>query len=166
METAVNFSLVNEDSLSIQVNGKWQMETEVPSTEEMMEQLTQHPSIKRIVFDAKALTTWDSSLLIFFFDTAKLAAKNKIQIEKDGLPAGVLQFIDLATAVPKKEDARKSVSREGFFARVGSDVTDFVKSAGELVTFIGAAFVAFVRMVTGRARFRASNMGLFLQEAV
>lgn len=164
-ETAVNFSLMNQDSLSVQVNGKWRMETEVPSTEEMLEQLTQHPSIKRIVFDAKALTTWDSSLLIFFFDTAKLAAKNEIQIEKDGLPAGVRQLIDLATAVPKKEDASKSVSREGFFARVGSDVTDFAKSAGELVTFIGAAFVAFVRMVTGRARFRASDMGLFLQEA-
>jgi len=94
-----------------------------------------------------------------------VARKEEIQIKKDGLPAGVRQLIDLATAVPKKEDAKQSVSREGFFARVGSDVTDFIRSAGELITFIGAASVAFVRMVTGRARFRGSDLGVFLQGA-
>jgi len=44
------------------------------------------------------------------------------------------------------------------------DVTDFVKSAGELIAFIGATFVAFMRMLTGRALFRVSDLGLFLQE--
>jgi phospholipid/cholesterol/gamma-HCH transport system permease protein len=73
--------------------------------------------------------------------------------------------MDLATAVPKREDVKQSVSRAGFFARVGSEATDFAKSAGDLVTFTGAAFEAFVRMVTGRARFRASDLWLFLQEA-
>ncbi|MCJ7686789.1 MAG: ABC transporter permease [Desulfobacteraceae bacterium] len=164
-ETGVDFSLLNKEVLSVLLNGKWQMETDVPSTKTMMEQLDRQPSIKRIVFDATALTTWDSSLLIFFFEISKLAAEKKIQVEKNGLPAGVRNLIDLATAVPKKEDASQSVSREGFFAKVGSDVTDFAKSAGDLVIFIGAAFEAFVRMVTGRARFRASDLGLFLQEA-
>ena len=100
-EAAVNFNLVNEDSLSVQVNGEWQMETEVPSTETIMEQLSRHPSIKRIEFDATALTTWNSSLLIFFFEISKLAAKKKIQVDEDGLPSGVRQLIELATAVPR-----------------------------------------------------------------
>jgi phospholipid/cholesterol/gamma-HCH transport system permease protein len=164
-ETGVDFSLLNKEVLSVLLNGKWQMETDVPSTETMMGQLVQHPSIKRIVFDSTALGSWDSSLLIFLFEISKLAAEKKIQVEKDGLPAGVRQLIYLATAVPKKEDASQSVSRAGFFARVGSDVTDFAKSAGDLVIFIGAAFEAFVRMDKGRARFRASDLGLFLQEA-
>ena len=164
-EADVVFSVADEDSLSVQVNGEWRMETDVPSTETMLKQLSQHPSIKRVVFDATKLGSWDSSLLIFFFEISKLAAERKIQVEEDGLPAGVRQLIQLATAVPKKEDARQSVSRAGFFARVGTDVIDFYKSAGDLVTFIGAAFVAFVRMLTGRARFRASDLGLFLQEA-
>jgi phospholipid/cholesterol/gamma-HCH transport system permease protein len=103
--------------------------------------------------------------VIFLFGISKLASEKKIRVEKDGLPAGVRQLIDLATAMPKREDTSQSVSRAGFFARVGSDVTDFAKSAGDLVTFTGAAFDAFVRMVTGRARFRASDLRLFLQEA-
>ena len=164
-DAAVHTTLTDEETLTVHLNGEWQMETDVPSTEPMMEQLNQHPSIKRMAFDATAFGSWDSSLLIFFFEISKLAAKKQIEVEKEGLPAGVRQLIDLATAVPKKEDARQSVSRAGFFARVGSDVTDFAKSAGELVTFIGAAFEAFLRMVTGRARFRASDLGLFMQEA-
>ncbi|HIJ41730.1 MAG TPA: ABC transporter permease [Deltaproteobacteria bacterium] len=164
-DAAVHMSLTGEEILTVHLKGKWQMETDAPSTETMGEQLEQHPSIKRVAFDATALGSWDSSLLIFFFEISKLSAKKNVEVEKEGLPAGIRQLIDLATAVPKKEDARKSVSRAGFFARVGLDVTDFVKSAGDLVTFIGAAFEAFVRMVMGRARFRASDLGLFLQEA-
>ena len=125
-EADVVFSVADEDSLCVQVNGEWRMETDVPSTETMLKQLSQHPSIKRVVFDATKLGSWDSSLLIFFFEISKLAAERKIQVEEDGLPAGVRQLIQLATAVPKKEDARQSVSRAGFFARVGTDVIDFV----------------------------------------
>ena len=164
-EAAVDFSLLNKEVLSVHLNGKWQMDQDVPSKEEMENQLHQHPAVKHIVFDSTALNAWDSSLLIFLFDLTKVARKRKIQIEKDGLPAGVRQLMDLATAVPKKEDASQSVSREGFFAKVGSDVTYFIRSAGELITFIGAAFEAFVRMVTGRARFRTSDLGAFLQGA-
>jgi phospholipid/cholesterol/gamma-HCH transport system permease protein len=164
-DAAVQFSLSGEEILTVYLKGKWQMETEVPTTKEMLDQLDQHPSVKRIVFDATELGSWDSSLPIFFFEISKLAAKKKTEVQKDGLPAGVRQLIDLATAVPKKEDASQTVSRAGFFTRVGSDVTHFAKSAGELVTFIGAAFEAFLRMITGRARFRFSDLGLFLQEA-
>ncbi len=164
-DAAVQFSLTGKETLTVHLKGKWQMEAEVPSTEAMVEQLDQHPNVNRIVFDSAELGSWDSSLPIFFFEISKLAAKKKTAVQKDGLPTGVRQLIDLATAVPKKEDASQTVSRTGFFARVGSDVVDFAKSAGELVTFIGAAFVAFVRMITGRARFRAVDLGLFLQEA-
>ena len=163
-EAAVDFSLLNEEVLSVHLNGKWQMDQDVPSKEGMEDQLHQHPTVKQIVFDSASLNAWDSSLLIFLFDLTKVARKRKIQIEKDGLPAGVRQLMDLATAVPKKEDASQSVSREGFFARVGSDVVDFTKSAGDLITFIGAAFAALLRMVTGHARFRGSDLRLFLQQ--
>ena len=164
-EAAVDFSLLNKEVLSVHLNGKWQIDQDVPSKEELADQLHQHPAVKQIVFDSTALNAWDSSLLIFLFDLTKVARKKEVEIRKDGLPSGVRQLMHLATAVPKKNDATQSVSREGFFARVGTDVIDFAKSAGDLVTFIGAAFVAFLRMVTGRARFRASDLGLFLQGA-
>ncbi|EFK09809.1 conserved hypothetical protein [delta proteobacterium NaphS2] len=164
-DAAVQYSLTESETLTVHLQGNWQMESGVPSSGALLDQLDQHSSIKRIEFDATELGSWDSSLPIFFFEISKLAVEKKTKVQKDGLPAGVRQLIDLATAVPKKEDARQTVSRAGFFGHVGSEVIDFTKSAGELITFIGAAFEAFVRMITGRARFRATDLGIFLQEA-
>ena len=76
-DAAVQFSLTGEETLTVHLKGKWQMETDVPSTEEMIEQLDQHPSIKYIVFDATELDSWDSTLPIFFFEISKLAAKKR-----------------------------------------------------------------------------------------
>jgi len=163
-EAAIDFSLLNKEVLSVNLKGKWRIDQDMPFKEDMADQLRQHPAVKHIVFNSTALKAWDSSLVIFILDLSKVALRTEIEVKKDGLPSGVQQLIDLATAVPKKEDARKSVAREPFFARVGSDVVDFTKSAGDLVTFIGAAFVALVRMVTGHARFRGSDLRLFLQQ--
>jgi phospholipid/cholesterol/gamma-HCH transport system permease protein len=163
-DAAVQFSLTGAELLKVHLRGKWQMEGDVPPSDAVVEQLQQHPSIKRIVFDATDLGSWDSSLLIFSLEISKFALEKKIEVEKKDLPAGLRQLIDLASAVPKNEDARKSVSREGFFARVGTEVTDFAESAGELIGFVGAAAEAFLKMLVGRARFRASDLWLFLQE--
>ena len=103
-EAAVDFSLLNKEVLSVHLNGKWQIDQDVPSKKEMADQLRQHPAVKHIVFDSTALNAWDSSLVIFILDLTNATRKKDIGIPKDGLPAGVRQLIDLATAVPKKED--------------------------------------------------------------
>ena len=83
---------------------------------------------------------------------------------RKGLPEGIRQLINLATAVPKKEDARKSVTHEPFLSRIGSDTVNFVKSSGELISFIGSAAVALAKLMTGRASFRSIDLGIFLQD--
>ena len=92
----------------------------------MLDQLDQHPNVKRIVFDASELGSWDSSLPIFFFEISKLAAKKKTEVQKEGLPAGVRQLIDLATAVPKKGgcEPNRQPGRV-LYGRVGSEVCRF-----------------------------------------
>jgi len=66
-EAAVDFSLLNNEVLSVHLNGKWQIDQDVPSKKEMADQLHQYPTVKHIVFDSTALDAWDSSLLIFSF---------------------------------------------------------------------------------------------------
>ena len=50
-EAAVDFSLLNKEVLSVHLNGKWQIDQDVPSNEGMEDQLHQHPTVKQIVFD-------------------------------------------------------------------------------------------------------------------
>jgi phospholipid/cholesterol/gamma-HCH transport system permease protein len=162
-EAEIQLKRMPGDTLGIDLRGKWHLGEDIPSTGKVREELQAHPATKQIVFAAKSLSSWDSSVLTFLVEVMQLAAKGGIQVRKEGLPAGVQQLIGLATAVPKKEDARKSVAREPFFAKVGSDALDFVGSAGELITFVGGTFVALARMMTGRARFRGFDLGTFLQ---
>jgi phospholipid/cholesterol/gamma-HCH transport system permease protein len=106
----------------------------------------------------------DSSILTFLVEVMELCSKSGIRVSKEGLPKGVQQLMDLATAVPKKEDARKSVTHEPFLSKIGSDTLRFVQSSGEMVSFIGAAFLAFIRLINSRARFRSFDLGIFLQD--
>ena len=74
------------------------------------------------------------------------------------------QLIDLAAAVPKKEDAQKSVVDESVLSRVGSEAIQFVKSTGELIAFVAVTSIALVRLIKGRARFIFSDLRLLIQE--
>lgn len=161
----VHFSRSPGDILTVFLTGDWQLEQDIPSAEKVQEQLRADFDVKSIVFDSTLLTSWDSSLLIFLSEILKLPENRAIKIKQDGLPPGVRQLISLATAVPKKEDARKSVTHEPFLTRIGSDAVHFVRSSGELISFIGEASVAFARLITGRARFRLLDLGVFLQDA-
>jgi phospholipid/cholesterol/gamma-HCH transport system permease protein len=163
-EATINLERLPGEILAIHLAGKWQLGKDVPSAENARAELIAHPTVKGIVFNTDALSFWDSSILTFLVEILKLSVKEGIKIEKDGLPSGVRQLIDLATAVPKKEDAQKSVVHESVLSRVGSDTIHFIKSAGELISFVGETSVAFIRMITGRARFLTSDLWLLIQE--
>lgn len=152
------------DILGVHLTGKWQLGQDVPPVAKVQEQLHTSPPIKGVVFDTKALTAWDSSILAFLVEVMKFCSEAAVQVSKKGLPKGVQQLMDLATAVPKKEDARKSVTHDPFLSKIGSDTLRFVQSSGEMVSFVGAAFLAFIRLITGRARFRSFDLGVFLQD--
>ena len=74
------------------------------------------------------------------------------------------RLLDLASAVPEKKDARKESGRAPFLARVGEATLEAGKSAGEMLSFIGEAFLAFIKLLRGKARFRRSDLTLLIQE--
>lgn len=163
-EATIHLERLPGEILAIHLAGKWQLGKDVPSAENARAELTAQPIVKGIVFNTDALSFWDSSILTFLVEILKLSVKEGIRIEKDGLPSGVRQLIDLATAVPKKEDAEKSVVHESVLSRVGSDTIHFIQSAGELISFVGETSVALIRMITGRARFLTSDLWVLIQE--
>ncbi len=160
----MNVGRMADDTLIIGLSGNWQIGYANPPVSDVLQQIEKEPAVKQIMFESKALIGWDSSILTFLVQVIKSASMKDVRIEQDGLPHGVQKLLTLATAVPKKEDARKTVLREAFLARVGSDFMAFVKSTGDLIAFVGESFVAIISLVTGRARFRSLDLGLFLQD--
>jgi len=153
-----------DDTLFVQLAGDWRDGAARPPAGEVLDRIRAARPFRRLVFDASALTGWDSGLLTLLARIVRGSEREGVQVDLEGLPAGVRTLMALATAVPPKEDARTPEPREGFFARVGSDALAFVTSAFELAAFVGETAVAAARGLAGRARFRSGDLALFLQE--
>lgn len=161
----LGFDRPTGDTLLVRLAGSWKIGQQLPSADEVERQVESAPEIRRISFDTKDLGVWDSGLLTFLIKVIDQCSRRNIDTEKEGLPQGVQRLIALATAVPEKKDARQQLKQESFLGHVGGDAIKFVRSTGELITFIGEACVATARLLIGKARFRPFDLRLFLQES-
>ena len=50
-----------------------------------------------------------------------------------------------------------------FLAHLGDETVNFFESAGDLLGFIGAAFIAVLRLLSGQAQFRRTDLWLIMQ---
>jgi phospholipid/cholesterol/gamma-HCH transport system permease protein len=148
----------------IRLAGDWQIEGGIPSIEEVTSQLESAPPIHRVVLDAKALRQWDSSLLTFLLKLTHLCDQKKMGIQKRGIPQGVQRLLKLAAAVPKKEDADPVSKSEPILSKIGASALTSFQSTGEILRFIGEAFLALLKLLLGRASFRRSDLILIVQE--
>ena len=164
VEAELGFSRPNEDTLVVRLGGSWKTGNALPSAAEVEKQLETGAAVGRVIFDARQIKDWDTSLLAFLTKVGDQCSGKNIQVEKKFLPEGVQRLLTLASAVPEKKDTGKGGVRASFFARVGESGVAFVQSANEMLGFIGEAFVVLCRLVVGKARFRRSDFLLTLQE--
>ena len=106
-----------------------------------------------------------SGLLIFVLKVMNQLRARDIVAEKEGLPEGVQRLLALSTAVPEQKDTGQKGKRPSFLDKVGTDTLRFVSSTGELIGFVGEAWLATVKLFVGKAGFRPSDMALFLQQS-
>jgi phospholipid/cholesterol/gamma-HCH transport system permease protein len=161
----ISFSQPSRDTMLVRLTGSWRVGRGLPAANDVLKQLEHMPGVQRVAFDTKDLASWDTRLVTFLVKVIDQSSTGKIVVEKDGLPQGVQRLLAMASAVPEKKDARLKTERESFLWRVGEDAVAFVKSAGELIAFVGEAFVASARLLIGKARFRSFDLRLFLQES-
>ena len=159
----LTFRQPDKDTLLVSLAGVWTIGRDLPSAEEVRNRM-ESASFRQMAFETRDLTNWDSAFLTFLLKIREYAAQKKIQIMDEGLPQGARRLIALALAVPERKGARREAKRDPFLVRMGEEGLRFFRSAGEMVDFIGEAALAFLNLLRGRARFRGSDLVLFLQE--
>jgi len=152
------------ESLRMILTGEWRLTNSLPSPQALEDALAGGPDIARADFDAGGITGWDSGLLTFLLSAMELCSRRNITVSRTGLPSGVNRLLALATAVPERQGARRGGSRAAFLERVGSAAIALWRSLCDMVAFIGEMSTSLVRLFTGKARFRGSDMLLILQE--
>lgn len=161
----VSLSRLGDDTLMIGVTGSWKINAGLPTTAEIEQQMQNHAGIRYVNFDTNDLAEWDSGFLRFLSKIFDYCARNNIDCIKEGLPKGVVRLLELASAVPEKKDARRQAEALSLVARVGTNTLKFRSSVGDMLAFIGEAFLACIKMIQGKARFRRTDLTLLIQDA-
>ena len=159
----LSFDRSDKNTLLINLSGSWTLKCKHPSADIVKKEMAAGATTG-IAFNATGVTDWDSTLLIFLARVTELSSKQGINIDKTGLPHGAGKLLDLAAAVPEKEGARKKSREETFLFRVGTETMAFFRASGEALDFVGETSMAFCRFLTGKARFRRSDLTRIIQD--
>ncbi len=150
--------------LQVQVSGSWTLDGAMPSTGEVEQAINGGESVSRLCFDSGHLESWDSSLVDVLFRLARAGERVGVSLDLSGLPEGVRNLLALARAVPRHQDTLVHNPDTSFLADVGSETLEFFRSVGDILRFIGGVSVSLGRMLSGRARYRVSDLLLIVQQ--
>jgi phospholipid/cholesterol/gamma-HCH transport system permease protein len=163
MNARVTLEVVSAFEWRYRLTGRWRLESPAPSLEGLVPDRA--AGVRRLSFDGAGLQEWDSSLIVFLTRLGDLAEEAGLEVDVEGLPAGAQGLLRLAQAVPEREGARRTVRPAGLLQRTGGAVLDILSETRSLLGFIGEVIIALGRLLTGRARFRVSDLSLFAQQS-
>jgi phospholipid/cholesterol/gamma-HCH transport system permease protein len=152
------------DAILIRLSGAWRLRGGVASDATVQQELERSPQPARVTFEVQNLTHWDSSILTFLTNVSEFCRQHGIAMDRAGLPAGVRRLLELAEAVPEKKGARKEEVEPPFLERLGNTAIVAGDSLGEMLQFLGEMSITFVRLFRMKARFRAVDLFLLIQQ--
>ena len=153
------------DGLVVHFAGDWKIGNQLPSVKDLETELEKDPPVQKLSFDTEGLGAWDSGLIAFLIKTINLCNTKKIEVTRDGLPEGARSLVRLALAVPERAGDRKVSSAPPFLQLVGDRALKLWGSILEALSFIGEVFLSFLKLFSGKARFRGSDLLLIIQES-
>jgi phospholipid/cholesterol/gamma-HCH transport system permease protein len=161
-----SFSVISaqDGTAVIRLVGAWRLAAGLPSTADLQGKMALAGNLRRIAFDTHDLTVWDSTILTFLTRLSELCRQRGIIMDREGLPAGVCKLLDLAEAVPERKGARRETTKASLLARIGTNAIGVADSLTEMLAFLGEMTLTFVRLCGMKARYRASDLFLLIQQ--
>jgi phospholipid/cholesterol/gamma-HCH transport system permease protein len=161
----LSFMQAQDGTLVIRLVGAWSLRSGIPSTTDVQGQVASTGNWRRVAFDARELTSWDSSVVTFLVKVSELCRQREIPMDREGLPIGVRKLLDLAEAVPERKGARREVTEASFLERIGTSTLGLAGSSKEMLAFLGEMTVTFFALLRLKARYRASDLFLLIQQS-
>jgi phospholipid/cholesterol/gamma-HCH transport system permease protein len=154
-----------DGAVVVRLSGAWTLETGLPPLAEVERALMTTPKPPRVAFDLAGLERWDSSLISFVVGIGQRAAERKIPVATATLPDGVRRLLALAEAVPERRAAGHEPAPASRLARLGTYALLAWRETLSMLAFLGEVTLAVGRLLRGRARVRARDFWVLVQEA-
>ncbi len=161
---SLSFIQAQDGTLLIRLLGAWSLKAGIPSAADVQGQVSSIGISRRVAFDSRELTSWDSSVLTFLIEVSELCRQRGIPMDREGLPLGVQKLLTLAEAVPERKGARREVTETSFLERIGTSTLGLAGSAKEMLAFLGDMTVTFITLFRLKAHYRTSDLFLLIQQ--
>jgi phospholipid/cholesterol/gamma-HCH transport system permease protein len=152
------------DRLVVKIRGDWRLSDGLVACDIALTGDADGNKPTQIDVDATSLTVWDSAFVCFLVDLQRHGEDAGVAVDLSNIPAGAKRLVDLAFAVPKREGAGRSRPDIGFVESLGRDALNGLRSAGDMIVFLGQTLIAFTRIFSGKARFRLNDVYLQFQQ--
>ncbi|MBE0582462.1 MAG: ABC transporter permease [Desulfofustis sp.] len=118
----------------------------------------------RLVCTADSLERWDSGLLALLAQVREQCDLQGVTFDDSTLPAGVQRLLALAGSDSGQAGRPDGTEGPTLLERFGQWGIIVWQHLVEMTVFLGEVTVAFSRLLTGRARFRRSELLVIMQE--
>ncbi|MCI0733941.1 MAG: ABC transporter permease [Methylococcaceae bacterium] len=150
--------------LLVHLRGVWVKDQVIPDIRDITNAFQKNHDVQRLSFDSEEIARWDSVLLTFLVKLCRVCNEKGIECDTRGLPDGVLKLIHLAFAVAEaKQIPHESRNRTALY-RIGERLLANRANAQKQLYFLGETCLSLSRFFTGRARYRSSDIWLFIEE--
>ena len=145
---------VDHDALVVVLAGDWSLEHDAPRFDDLVE----HSAVARdtltsVSFQAGALGTWDSSLLIFLMQGQTFCDEHTLEFDTAKLPEQMPRLLALARAVPERIQT-KAPDRAGLVTRLGAAALSWWSDGLAAIRFTGELTIAVAGVFTRRVHMR------------
>jgi len=153
---------ITTGELRINFAGDWSRRQALPEGEELAAALS--GDIRRVGFSSDALGAWDTTFLAILTDLFRYCADRGIDVDRSGLPPGVVHLLTLAAAGPEQELASRNHGRPSPLHRIGTFTLETFRDFTAMLTFLGELLLAMGRLAAGRAKFQLRDLWLEIEE--
>ncbi len=160
----IHFTWPEEGTLLVHLKGAWKIGQDHPGADEVMDQAAMKPGTRIITFDYSGLDAWDSSLLTFLVNLSNQCSSTQVTMEINGLPQGVVRLLRLTSGSMPTEGLPEKNADVSFLANIGEHTFKLIRYSLSVLEFLGETFIALLRFLRGKARYRRSDLGLLIYE--
>ena len=153
----VSFSR-DEDTLCIHLGGVWRMGAEIPADLSGLPFALADEGVARVVYEARELEYWDTSLLVFLVQLERMAVAYELSVSRDALPEGLQRLVDMAFAATPVASAGGHGDADGLFVRLGRRVLAIPARCADILHFQGELALSFWRLLHGRSDMRLRDL--------
>ena len=150
----------SEHEPQVWLSGQWSLHGPVPRYVALAPRFK---DARRVHLGARDLTAWDSSAVNFLAALLRDCRARKVEVELDALPDGLRRLLVLAFAVPPPPP-RATAATPGLLASLGQQTLALWRDWPAMVEFAGEIILSFGRFVTGRARYRRTELAYLIDE--